>query len=96
VISRALRLGFLWVDESGPRSLIDEAAASVLRIATRFAGTLTRRRAEVTLHRRRGTNLARVAANNQLDPAQLLEDVQDRLAGAIDGQWIVDTRDLLC
>ncbi len=90
----ALRLGFLWVDRSGPTSLIDEAAASVLRIATRFRWDPDETEGRSNAPQAPRSYLARVAENNQMDSAQLLEDVQDRLVGAIDSQWIVDTRDL--
>jgi len=91
----ALRLGFLWIDESGLTSLVDQAAASVLRIATRFHWDPDETEGRMAAPEAVRRYLASVADHNGMDPTQLQEDVLGRLEGTVDGDWIVNTRDLI-
>ena len=84
----SLRLGFLWIDDSGPATVEQCAAASVVRIlANKFLWTpASEGRPQVPEKIRR--YLEAVADNNGLNAATLQADIQTLLGRAV-YQWLV-------
>lgn len=84
----SLRLGFLWTNESGPTTVQDCAAASIVRIlAKRFhwsPASVGRTQAPEVIRR----YVEAVADLNELDADTLREDILTLLGSALD-QWLV-------
>jgi len=90
----SLHLGFLWIDDQGPRSVEESAAASVVRLLAekrRWHGSAAQGRSQPpeTVDR----FLVEVAAVAGLDKADLQRDVVRILRSSLD-QWLVVPRNL--
>ena len=89
----SLRLGLLWINDSGPATIQECAAASIVRIlAKRFRWTpASEGRGQAPEDIRR--YIQAVATRNELDEAALQENILSLLGDAVD-QWLVVPRHL--
>ncbi len=86
----SLRLGFLWIGKSPPRSPAEEAAASVVRMLAqkwRWAGGDAQGRGQPPEYV--NAFLEFVALRHGFAPSDLQRDVEQILAGSL-SQWLVD------
>ncbi|MBI4473474.1 MAG: DEAD/DEAH box helicase [Acidobacteria bacterium] len=85
----SLRLGFLWINSDGPRTIEEQAIASVIRLlAQRFRWKNQNAEGRAQAPEYVARYLDEVALANGLNPATLLADVVATLSQALD-QWLV-------
>jgi Lhr-like helicase len=87
----ALRLGFLWIAPQAPTGAVDEVAASVLRIMSRFRWKGSDAEGRPGAPNAVQKYVTAVAAALHLDVNTLHSDVVQRLRPHLDDQWILDT-----
>ena len=87
----ALRLGFLWIGPQAPTGAVDEVAASVLRIMSRFRWKGSDAEGRSGAPNAVQKYITAVADALHIDVDTLHSDVVQRLRPHLDNQWILDT-----